>query len=231
MKIIVAMDVPSHQAATTLAQRLDPKLCRLKVGMELFTAAGPAVVEDLQKLGFKVFLDLKYKDIPNTVAGAVLSAANLGVWMLNVHCDGGREMMEAAVNAVANHKKKPLIIGVTILTSMDINNLKEVGVQANVTLDQVLQLAELAEISGLDGVVCSGKEVESVHTNTHKGFISVVPGIRLPDGNQNDQKRIITPEEAIRLGAHYLVVGRPITGASDPIAALNEFNARVKSVI
>jgi orotidine-5'-phosphate decarboxylase len=225
-RIIVAMDVPSREAANSLVQKLDPNLCRLKVGMELFTAAGPAVVEDLRNLGFDIFLDLKFHDIPNTVAGAIRSAAGLYVWMANVHCLGGRKMMEAAANAVANMQVRPLLIGVTVLTSMDVESLEEVGIH-DTPLEEVLRLAKLAQESGLDGVVCSGQEASAIRKATNESFALVTPGIRLPDGNQDDQARIVTPEMAIESGANYLVVGRPITGAADPMVVLHEFNMRV----
>ena len=231
--VIVAMDVPSREAAISLAQKLDPSLCRLKVGMELFTATGPAVVEDLRNLGFEIFLDLKFHDIPNTVAGAIRSAAGLDVWMANVHCLGGRKMMEAAVNAVVGAKNRPILIGVTILTSMKMTDLREVGIDDDESSDTnfpMVRLAQLALQSGLDGVVCSGQEAAAIRKATNESFALVTPGIRLPDGNQDDQARIVTPEIAIESGASYLVVGRPITGADDPIAALNQFNERIKSV-
>ncbi len=234
-RIIIAIDVASREAAISLAQKLDPSLCRLKVGMELFTAAGPVVVEDLRNLGFDIFLDLKFHDIPNTVAGAIRSAAGLGVWMTNVHCLGGRPMMEAAANAVANMQVKPLIIGVTILTSMNQEEMTRVGIggslhlaEYEMALHPAVVLAKLAKKSGLDGVVCSGQEVAVIRKATNDSFVLVTPGIRLPDGNQDDQARIVTPEMAIQSGASYLVVGRPITGATDPIAALHEFNRRIE---
>lgn len=234
-RVIVAMDVPSRKAAKFLAQKLDPSLCRLKVGMELFTAGGPAVVGDLRNLGFEIFLDLKFKDIPSTVAGAVRSAANLGVWMINVHADGGSKMMREAANAVVHirHEVRPLIIGVTILTSMKVTDLREVGINHDESSDPtfpMVRLAKLAQESGLDGVVCSGQEASAIRKATNKSFVLVTPGIRLPDGNQDDQVRIVTPEMAIQSGASYLVVGRPITGAADPIAALHDFNNRIASI-
>ncbi|MDQ5949143.1 MAG: orotidine-5-phosphate decarboxylase [Patescibacteria group bacterium] len=231
-RIIVAMDVPSRKDAISLAKKLDPSLCRLKVGMELFTAAGPAVVEDLRNLGFDIFLDLKYHDIPDTVAGAIRSAAGLGVWMANIHCLGGRKIMEAAANAVPREVRL-LIIGVTILTSMKVTDLREVGIDDDESSDPtfpMVRLAQLAKQSGLDGVVCSGQEAAAIRKATDDSFTLVTPGIRLPDGNKNDQARIVTPEMAIQSGASHLVVGRPITGAADPVAALHEFNNRIASV-
>lgn len=232
--VIVAMDVPK-KTAINLASRLDPKLCRLKVGMELFTTEGPAIVETLRNLGFDIFLDLKFHDIPNTVAGAIHSAVNHGVWMVNVHTLGGRKMMEAAVDAVSNIERlnRPIIIGVTILTSMKSSDLCEVGIDDDESSDPtfpMVRLAKLAQESGLDGVVCSGQEASAIRKATGGSFVLVTPGIRLPDGNQDDQARIVTPEIAIQSGANYLVVGRPITGAPDPIVALQEFNQRIASV-
>lgn len=230
-RIIVAMDVPSRGDAISLARRLDPNLCRLKVGMELFTAAGPMVVEDLKKLGFDIFLDLKFHDIPNTVAGAIRSAAGLGVWMVNIHALGGRKMMEAAVNAIYGtaREEHPIIIGVTVLTSMDAESLEEIGIHET-PAEEVLRLAKLSKDSGLDGVVCSGQEASAIQKVCGDSFALVTPGIRLPDGQQDDQARIVTPEMAIKNGAHYLVVGRPITGASNPVLALQDFNNRINSV-
>lgn len=240
-RVIIAMDVPSREAAISLAKKLDTSLCRLKVGMELFTAAGPAVVEDLRNLGFDIFLDLKFHDIPNTVAGAIRSAAGLDVWMINVHCLGGRKMMEAAANEARKSSKPPILIGVTILTSMDENDLIQVGIKSDMTdaisgvpwkihQGPMVRLAKLAQESGLDGVVCSGQEASVIRNATNESFILVTPGIRLPDGNQDDQARIVTPEMAIQSGASYLVVGRSIIGAADPIAALHDFNNRIASI-
>ena len=243
--IIVALDVASRQQAVALAKRLDPTLCQVKVGMELFTAAGPIIVKDLQKLGYKVFLDLKFKDIPNTVAGAVRSACSLGVWMLNVHADGGSKMMRAAVEAVQKAAHPPLLLGVTVLTSMDASDLEEVGVTVLTSMDtqgvgepgtvalttstlpQVCRLAKLVQRCGLDGIVSSGQEIAAIRQQCGEDFLIVVPGIRLPGGSQDDQARIVTPEMAIRAGADYLVVGRPITGAPDAVSALWDFNNRV----
>lgn len=225
--IIVALDVPSHGEAIALAKKLDPKLCSVKVGLELFTAAGPPVVETLQNLGFEVFLDLKYHDIPNTVAGAVRAAANLGVWMINVHTLGGSVMMRAAVETLQELTVQPLIIGVTVLTSMDAKMLEEVGIHTT-PREQVLTLARNAVASGLSGVVCSGEEASMLRDQLGADLMLITPGIRLPDGNKDDQKRIVTPEIAIKNGANYLVVGRPITEALDPLAALADFNERVR---
>jgi orotidine-5'-phosphate decarboxylase len=218
-RVIVALDVPEMKAATALAARLDPRLCRVKVGKELFTAAGPAVVAALQERGFDVFLDLKYHDIPNTVAGACRAAARLGVWMLNVHASGGEAMMRAACEAVANVARPPLILGVTILTSLADGDLGQVGFSGTAR-DNVLRLARLARASGLDGVVCSAQEAAELRQACGEDFLLVTPGIRLDASAKGDQARVVTPAEAVRLGASYLVIGRPITEAPDPVAAL-----------
>lgn len=230
--VIVALDVPSREDAVTLAKRLDPGLCWVKVGKELFTAAGPAVVGDLRELGFEVFLDLKFHDIPNTVAGAIRAAANLGVCMVNVHALGGRKMMEAAMEAVSNLSVRPTIIAVTILTSMNSDDLAEVGIPApfdGSTLQEVLLLAELASDCGIDGVVCSGWEAAPIRNLIGKDFRIVTPGIRLPSGSKDDQARIVTPEMAVFNGANSIVVGRPVTDRSDPLAALQDFVERTSS--
>jgi orotidine-5'-phosphate decarboxylase len=218
-RIIVALDVPEAPAALAMAARLDPKLCRVKVGKELFTAAGPAVVEKLQERGFEVFLDLKYHDIPNTVAGACRSAARLGVWMLNIHASGGEAMMRAARDAVDSVARPPLLIGVTILTSLGTEALHQVGFSGTPE-ENVLRLARLARASGLDGVVCSAEEAAALRGAAGADFTLVTPGIRLASDARGDQSRVVTPREAVRLGSHYLVIGRPITGAADPAATL-----------
>ncbi len=225
-KIIVALDFPSADAALHLAHALDPSQCRVKVGKELFTRAGPVLVEQLQQLGFDVFLDLKYHDIPNTTAQACRAAAELGVWMVNVHALGGRRMMEAAREAVDKTAHQPLLIAVTILTSLDADELHEVGLSGNPE-DNVLRLACLAETAGLDGVVCSPREVAALRKTVTNGFRLVTPGVRPAGVAVGDQKRITTPEDAICLGSNYLVVGRPITQAANPPAALAEINAAI----
>ena len=218
--IVVALDYPAAPAALDLAQRLSPTLCRVKVGKELFTSAGPALVDDLQRLGFEVFLDLKFHDIPNTVAGAVRAAAQLGVWMVNVHASGGRRMMEAAVAALAAFDRPPILLGVTVLTSMSDQDLQELGYIE--TLQQrVLRLATLAAKSGLDGVVCSALEAEALRNHCGEAFCLVTPGIRLAGDDVGDQRRVVTPAAALALGSDYLVIGRSITAASDPLAALH----------
>lgn len=228
-RIIVALDFSSSQEALALAQRLDPASCRLKVGKELFTAAGPALVEKLNALGFEVFLDLKFHDIPNTVAAACKAAARLGVWMLNVHALGGRRMMEAAREALEGAAHRPKLIAVTVLTSMGRDDLNELGI-AGEPRETVLRLAGLAQASGLDGVVCSAQEASSLRQELGADFCLVTPGIRPANAAQDDQTRIVTPTEAIRLGSHYLVIGRPITKAADPLQVLQQINLEINGV-
>lgn len=217
--VIVALDVADADAALALAGRLNPSLCRVKVGKELFTRAGPAVVEQLQHAGFEVFLDLKFHDIPHTVAQALRAAADLGVWMVNVHAGGGRRMLEASASALAGFRRPPLLIGVTVLTSMDDADLAELGYTEAVA-ERVLRLAALAANSGLDGVVCSAQEAPALRQARGRGFALVTPGIRMPGDDAGDQRRIVTPAAALGLGSDYLVIGRSVTAAQDPIAAL-----------
>ena len=217
--VIVALDYSVGSSALDLARRLSPKLCRVKVGKELFTSSGPALVEELQNLGFEVFLDLKFHDIPNTVAGAVRAAAGLGVWMVNVHASGGKRMMSAAGDAVAAFSQRPLLIGVTVLTSMSDADLSELG-YSETTQDRVLRLARLASESGLDGVVCSALEAPAVRQARGNEFCLVTPGIRMAGDDGADQRRVVTPSDALAMGANYLVIGRPITAAVDPLEAL-----------
>lgn len=228
-RIIVALDFSTSQEALALAQRLDPASCRLKVGKELFTAAGPALVEKLNALGFEVFLDLKFHDIPNTAAAACKAAAKLGVWMLNVHALGGRRMMEAAREALEGAIQRPKLIAVTVLTSMGREDLNELGI-AGEPRETVLRLAGLAQSSGLDGVVCSAQEASSLRQELGADFCLVTPGIRPANAAQDDQTRIVTPTEAIRLGSHYLVIGRPITKAADPLQVLQRINLEINGV-
>jgi orotidine-5'-phosphate decarboxylase len=218
-RIIVALDLADPDAALALADRLEPSRCRVKVGKELFTRGGPAVVGGLRRRGLEVFLDLKFHDIPNTVAGACRAAADLDVWMVNVHASGGRRMMEAAREALAASSPRPLLTAVTVLTSLDDEDLAEAGFSGT-PLDSVLRLARLAEDAGLDGVVCSPLELEPLSGVVGEGFLRVTPGIRPADSARGDQKRVMTPAEAVSRGANYLVIGRPITGAPDPAAAL-----------
>ncbi|MDB4837717.1 orotidine-5'-phosphate decarboxylase [Marinomonas sp.] len=223
--IVVALDYPTIAQSIEMAKRLDPSQCRVKVGKELFTTAGPAILDELHTLGFDIFLDLKFHDIPNTVANAVTVAAKAGVWMVNVHASGGRRMMETSANALQQlPNQNTLLIAVTVLTSMDQSDLVEVGV--NVTPEEhVRRLAALAKSSGMDGVVCSAQESSMLSADLGKDFVLVTPGIRPVGANQGDQKRIMTPVEAMAAGSHYLVMGRPITQAPDPIAVLTKANA------
>lgn len=224
--IIVAMDYGRAPEALALARRLDPARCRLKVGKQLFTREGPGVVEQLQGQGFEVFLDLKFHDIPNTVAGACRAAAELGVWMINVHASGGRKMMEAARESVDAVSNPPLLIAVTVLTSLDGADLQEMGIDAE-PADQVKRLALLAEAAGLDGVVCSPQELDTLAGALPEPFLRITPGVRPAGRDEGDQKRIATPARAIAGGAHYLVIGRPISQAPDPAAALEAIVAEL----
>ena len=221
--VIVALDYPSEGQALELANTLSPKLCRLKVGKELFTRCGPALVDKLQALGFEVFLDLKFHDIPNTVAGAVRAAANLGVWMVNVHASGGRRMMEAAAEALVQFNAPPKLIAVTVLTSMSDEDLQELGYSQGAA-ERVDQLAGLAASSGMDGVVCSAKETQQLRRDRGPDFCLVTPGIRLSGDAAGDQRRVVTPSQAMANGSSYLVIGRSITAAPEPMLALEKIN-------
>lgn len=228
-RIIVALDYPTAQEALALAGRLEPGSCRLKVGKELFTRAGPELVATLGKSGFDVFLDLKFHDIPNTVAAACHAAADLGVWMLNVHALGGARMLQAAREGVERSGRKPLLIAVTILTSMDASDLASVGL-AGSPEDNVLRLAVLAETSGLDGVVCSSRETSALRERLADDFLLVTPGIRPAGSAADDQRRIMTPVEAVQSGSSYLVIGRPVTQADDPEGVLRTINSELAAV-
>lgn len=218
--VIVALDYDNAEAALAMAGQLDPAVCRVKVGKELFTIAGPDLVRKLVEAGFQVFLDLKFHDIPNTVAAAVRAAANLGVWMVNVHASGGERMMRAAAEALAPlGEKRPLLIGVTVLTSTAEDELAPVGVTRPLK-EQVVALAHLAKDCGLDGVVCSAQEAEPLKAACGKEFALVTPGIRPAGSDAGDQRRIVTPVQALKNGSDYLVIGRPITGADNPAQAL-----------
>ena len=218
-KIIVALDYPTMAAAISLAKQLDPNRCKLKVGKELFTRSGPQIVEQLTAMGFDIFLDLKYHDIPSTVAKACRAAADLGVWMMNVHTLGGPAMMTAARDALANDTQRPLLIGVTLLTSMDEQTFQHIGLTGTIS-ETVLRLADMAEQSGLDGVVCSAQEATTLRAQHGQQFQLVTPGIRPAHSDTGDQHRTMTPPEAIDAGSSYLVIGRPITAAQNPMQAL-----------
>jgi orotidine-5'-phosphate decarboxylase len=216
--VIVALDL-EHTLAIDLAKKLDPVNCRLKVGSQLFTSAGPKVIEELSMLGFEIFLDLKFHDIPNTVAQSVKAAANLGIWMLNVHTSGGSIMMNEAKEATAELLEPPLIIGVTMLTSLSEKNVNEIGIQD--ISNQALSLASLAKKNSLDGVVCSVNEVRRIKELLGKDFITVTPGIRSSDSLKDDQSRVSTARNAIENGSDYLVIGRPITQSDNPMNSLD----------
>ena len=226
-QIIVALDFSTPAKALNFLEQLNPDLCRVKVGKELFAAGGPELVKSIVDKNFDVFLDLKFHDIPNTVANAVKVAADLGVWMLNIHASGGSSMMIAAREALESERsKRPLLIGVTVLTSMARNDLYEVGVNEDVQ-KHVNKLAKLAYNSGLDGVVCSAAETKILRVSMPLEFKLITPGIRRPQDATKDQKRVVGPAEAIRNGSDYLVIGRPITEANSPLEALIDFNSEI----
>jgi len=229
-RVIVALDFPQAQPALDLVARLDPAACRLKIGKEMFTREGPALVEKFIGQGFDLFLDLKYHDIPNTVAAACAAAADLGVWMVNLHASGGRRMMATARERLEGMAQRPLLIAVTVLTSMSAEDLAEIGLGVSPE-SQVLRLASLAESAGLDGVVCSPRESAAIRAQAGPGFRLVTPGVRPASAALDDQKRVMTPGDAIRAGSDYLVVGRPITAAADPLASLAAINAEVAEAL
>ncbi len=229
-QIIVALDFDSAEQALAFLAQLDPAQCRVKIGKELFTACGPALVRAVIAEGFDVFLDLKFHDIPNTVSRAVKVAAELGVWMLNVHASGGLAMLEQSRQALEEFGvSRPLLVAVTVLTSLGEEDLRQVGITATPE-QQVSRLALLAQNAGLDGVVCSAAETEILRAQLSPEFCLVTPGIRRPEDAAGDQKRVIGPAQAILNGSDYLVVGRPITQAASPAAVLQEFNLAIASV-
>jgi orotidine-5'-phosphate decarboxylase len=226
-RLFVALDTADAEAAVALAGKLKGVAGGVKLGKEFFTAHGPAGVARVAAEGLPVFLDLKFHDIPNTVAGAIKAALALKPFMLNVHASGGAAMMRAAARAASQPgAARPLVVAVTVLTSLDDDDLRAVGVRPPV-VEQAVRLARLAHASGLDGVVCSAKESMAIRGACGRGFRLVVPGIRPAWAEAGDQKRIVTPSEAIALGADYLVVGRPITGARDPVAAAKRVVAEI----
>lgn len=231
-KIVVALDYQDAQQALALVQQLDPNLCKLKVGKELFTAAGPKFVEQLVAKEFAVFLDLKFHDIPNTVSKACEAATKLGVWMLNVHASGGSAMMQAALEGVdkgSTSTNSPYLIAVTVLTSMNQATLHELGIETNIE-QQVLRLAQLTKNAGLHGVVCSAQEATLIREHIGSDFLLVTPGIRPSFASKDDQSRILTPSQALAAGASYLVIGRPITQAKEPLTALSLIYQEIQSV-
>lgn len=226
-KIIVALDYEKEAEALALVDQIDPSLCRLKVGKEMFTTLGINFVKQLHQRNFDVFLDLKYHDIPNTVARAVRSAADLGVWMVDLHASGGLRMMEDAKKILEPYgKDAPLLIAVTVLTSMEDLDLLQIGINAS-PMEQVLRLAHLTQRAGLDGVVCSPQEVEILRNTCGKEFKFVTPGIRPIGTDFGDQRRVMTPTAAIRAGSDYLVIGRPITQADNPAEVLRSINVSI----
>lgn len=228
-RIFVALDFPSANETLQFVEQLSPNECGLKIGKELFTAAGPQLVRDLVKRNFHIFLDLKFHDIPNTVARAVAAAADMGVWMVNVHASGGREMMKAAGLSLQSFgAERPLITAVTVLTSFSESDLGDLGIHRTLT-EQVSALAALAAEAGMDGVVCSAQESAMLRAQQGKHFVLVTPGIRLDNAlsgsiRGDDQVRVVTPLQAIQNGSDYLVVGRPITQAADPVSILRRIN-------
>ena len=222
--VIVALDFPNEAKALALVDQLDTSLCRLKVGKELFTRLGPAFVEKLVGRGFDVFLDLKFHDIPNTVAAACDAAADLGVWMMNLHASGGRKMMQTARERLEGKSHRPKLIAVTILTSLGEEDIHEIGFSGTPG-ENVLRLAALAESAGLDGVVCSPLEAAAIREQAGSDFLLVTPGVRPTTASLDDQKRVMTPADALAAGSSYLVIGRPVTGAEDPLQTLKDINA------
>lgn len=217
-RIVVAMDFDNAEQCLLMAKRLSPQYCRLKVGKELFTACGPRIVEQLMVLGFEIFLDLKFHDIPNTTSKAVKAAAELGVWMVNVHASGGERMMVAARDIIESSTgKRPLLVAVTVLTSMEAVDLSAIGINQSPE-DQVMRLAKLTHTCGLDGVVCSAQEAKLMRATFGGNFCLVTPGIRLDSSATDDQRRTLTPAAALAAGSNYLVIGRPITQSPDPVA-------------
>jgi orotidine-5'-phosphate decarboxylase len=232
-RLIVALDTDHLASALAMARRIGPLAGMFKIGSQLFTAEGPRAVERIAALGAGVFLDLKFHDIPHTVAGAVRAAAGLpGVALLNVHATGGLEMMEAAAEAIAGTRRRPKLLAVTLLTSLDAAALRRAGISGS-PQSRVVALARLAQQAGLDGVVCSAQELRAIRRACGAHYLTVVPGIRPSAAAKGDQSRVATPTEAIRAGADHLVVGRPITGARDPRAAaeaiLREMSAALRS--
>ena len=224
-RIIVALDFPDEASTMKLVDRINPDLCSLKIGKELFTRCGPDLVKRIVNIGYDVFLDLKYHDIPNTVANACKAAADLGVWMVNVHALGGPAMLAAARQALSA-ADSPMLIAVTVLTSSSEEDLKAVGINTSAN-EMVRTLASLSKEQGLDGVVCSAREAAELKSLLGQDFVLVTPGIRLPSDDVGDQKRIVSPVDAVRQGSDYLVIGRPITQADDPIQKLLTINSEI----
>ena len=227
-RVVIALDYTNEANVLAMVEQLEPQSCRLKVGKELFTYCGPQLVQKLVDRGFDVFLDLKYHDIPNTVAGAVRASAELGVWMVNVHASGGFAMMKAAAEALKSFENPPLLIAVTVLTSTAQSDLDQLNIPGAIE-ERVVHYAKLAKEAGLDGVVCSAQEAKRLKAELGSDFLLVTPGIRPVGADAGDQHRIVTPAKAIADGSDYLVVGRPITQAAKPLQVLREINTEVES--
>lgn len=227
-RIIVALDFPDAKSTMDLLGKLDPGLCRVKIGKELFTRSGPELVKQIGREGFEIFLDLKFHDIPNTVAGAVRAAVDLGAWMVNVHASGGRAMMESAKSAIGS--SGTLLTAVTVLTSLSTEDMHEIGFAGN-SGEQVLRLARLSSDCGMDGVVCSAMDIAVLRENLPAGFLLVTPGIRPAGDEVGDQKRVAGPGQAIALGSSYLVIGRPVTQSSNPVQKLSEIMEEIQGKI
>lgn len=227
-RIIVALDCRNPVQALKLAEQLDANRCKVKVGKELFTSSGPMLVEKCIKMGFDVFLDLKFHDIPSTTAGACAVAADLGVWMVNVHAMGGVEMMAAARESIDRHHHHPLLVAVTVLTSLSDAALMDIGIKSNAA-QETIRLAELANDAGMDGVVCSPHDLTELRRRIGRNFCLVTPGIRPAGTHLNDQRRFATPGDALRYGSDYLVIGRPITQAQDPLKALRDIEIEINA--
>jgi orotidine-5'-phosphate decarboxylase len=229
-RVIVALDYPHRDKALELVDRLHPSLCRLKIGKEMFTRLGPPIVEALRSRGYDVFLDLKFHDIPNTVAAACDAAADLGVWMINLHASGGRRMMETARERLEARNSRPHLVAVTILTSLSGDEIHEIGFSGD-PAENVARLAKLTQQAGLDGVVCSPREAGMLRRDLGEDFLLVTPGVRPKQATEDDQRRVMTPADAISAGSSYLVVGRPITGAVDPVEALQSINREIATIL
>lgn len=223
-RVIIPLDL-EYSAAIDMASNFDPSNCRLKIGSQLFTSSGPKIIKELDSRGFEIFLDLKFHDIPNTVYEAVRSAADLGVWMINVHASGGKNMLEASKNALIDFDEPPLLIAVTLLTSLSENSIQEIGL--NNLSEQVLRLAKLSHECELDGVVCASSDTVIIKKEFGKEFITVTPGIRPDQSKLNDQSRVSTPSEAVKNGSDFLVIGRPITESDDPAGALKDIYKQI----
>lgn len=223
-RVIIPLDL-EYSAAIDMASNFDPSNCRLKIGSQLFTSSGPKIIKELDSRGFEIFLDLKFHDIPNTVYEAVRSAADLGVWMINVHASGGKNMLEASKNALIDFDEPPLLIAVTLLTSLSENSIQEIGL--NNLSEQVLRLAKLSHECELDGVVCASSDTVIIKQEFGKEFITVTPGIRPDQSKLNDQSRVSTPSEAVKNGSDFLVIGRPITESDDPAGALKDIYKQI----